>query len=74
MGFGRGEKGTSAMQRGSKENFILLVLFLAAVLLVVAAAIAIGYFFATRGDPISNGPSAIAVEIGSPHVQTFARA
>jgi len=62
------------MQRGSKENFILLVLFLAAVLLVVAAAIAIGYFFATRGDPISNGPSAIAVEIGSPHVQTFARA
>ncbi len=74
MGFGRGEKVTSAMQRGSKENFILLVLFLAAVLLVVAAAIAIGYFFATRGDPISNGPSAIAVEIGSPHVQTFARA
>jgi hypothetical protein len=62
------------MQRGSKENFILLVLFLAAALLVVAAAIVIGYFYVTREDRISNGPSAIAVEIGSPAAQTFAGA
>ena len=33
------------MQRGSKENFIPLVLFVAAAPLVVTAAILIGYFF-----------------------------
>jgi hypothetical protein len=48
MGFGRGAGEASAMPRSSKENFILLVLFLAAALLVVTAAILIGYFSSER--------------------------
>jgi len=37
------------MRPGAKENFILLVLFLAAALLVVTAAIVIGYFYVRGG-------------------------
>src|SRR5437899_628537 len=51
------------MQRGAKENFILLVLFLvlAAALLVVTTAILIGYFFVPPKHRISSGPMARAM-------------